>query len=232
MVRPRSTGYVSGVAPGLRYVVTLPFRIGLQAGRMVLEPLAGAAGRVVDVAEDLIGRDGAGHDEPEARTAAEAGAPAATTDPDMPAATPVAEPRTAEPETYDDVAAAPGPPPGEAADAVSSPPPAVFDAPEIGIVEAAGSGPVPESEIDEPTHVSAEPVLVAESADIEAADGLHTDLHVQEPWDGYRQSTAGQIIEALEDCNPAQLGVVRLYESTHRARKTVLEAADRELARR
>jgi hypothetical protein len=99
-------------------------------------------------------------------------------------------------------------------------------------MEAAGSGPVPPSEVDEVAHVSEEPVLVAESADVEIADGIHTDLHVQEPWDGYAKANAQAIIDELERCNPAQLAVVRLYESTHRARKTVLEAADREIARR
>ena len=99
-------------------------------------------------------------------------------------------------------------------------------------MEAAGSGPVPPTEMDEEVHVSEEPVLVAESADVEIADGIHTDLHVKEPWDGYRKSTAQEVIDSLERCDTAQLAVVRLYESTHRARKTVLEAADRELARR
>lgn len=232
VVRARPTGYVSAVALGLRDVVTLPLRIGWQAGRMVVEPIAGAAGRAIEVAEGLIGRDGHGHegarDEPGPAAAAEAAAPAATTDPDMPAATPAAATPPADPTPVDDgVAFTPADPTD-----ISSPPPLVADAPEVSTVEAAGSGPVPETEVDEPTHVSEEPVLVAESADVEIADGIHTDLHVQEPWDGYRQATAGEIIEELERCNPAQLAVVRLYESTHRARKTVLEAADRELARR
>jgi hypothetical protein len=216
------------VAPGLRDVVTLPLRIGLQAGRIVIGPIAGAAGRVVDVAEGLIGRDGGGHDEPAPRTAAEAAAPAATTDPDMPAATPAAATPPADPAPADEVAAFTSADPTD----ISSPPPLAADAPDVGVMEAAGSGPVPPTEVDEPAHVSEEPVLVAESADIEAADGLHTDLHVQEPWKGYRKATAHEIIESLERCNPAQLAVVRLYESNHRARKTVLEAADRELARR
>lgn len=197
---------------------------------MAIEPIAGVAGRLVDIAEGLIGRNGhdAGRDEPEPRTAAETAAPRVTTDPDMPAATPAAATPPADPAPADEGAAFTTADPTD----ISSPPPLVADAPDVGVVEAAGSGPVPASEVDEPAHVSEEPVLVAESADAETADGIHTDLHVQEPWDGYRKATAGEVIEALETCNPAQLAVVRLYESTHRARKTVLEAADRELARR
>ena len=211
-------------------LVTLPIRLGLQAGRLVLEPVAGVAGRVIDVAEGLIA--GGGDHRHDDERDPHAGEPTATTDPDMPVATPAAATAPADVEPVEHVAAAPGPPPGGAADAVSSPAPAVLDAPEFGVVEAAGTGPVPASEVDEEEHVSEEPVLVAESADVEIADGIHTDWNVQEPWDGYRGANAGEIIEALERCNPAQLAVVRMYESNNRARKTVLEAADRELASR
>ncbi|HEX8648110.1 MAG TPA: hypothetical protein VF715_14545 [Thermoleophilaceae bacterium] len=220
------------MALGLRDIVTLPIRIGEQAGRMAIGPIMDVTGRVIEVAEGLLGRNGHDHaaapERAEPSTAAEAAAPAATTDPDTPAASPAAVTPPADPTPVEEGAAFTTADPTD----ISSPPPIVADAPEIGVVEAAGSAPVPPSEIDEPVHVSEEPVLVAESADVEIADGIHTDLHVQEPWDGYRQQTAHEVIEALERCNPAQLAVVRLYESTHRARKTVLEAADRELARR
>ena len=208
--------------------MTLPIRLGLRAGAIVLEPLAGAAGRIVDAAEGLLGHNGNDHSpaEREPAAAAEAAAPRVTTDPDMPAGTPAAETPPADP-TPDDAAFTTADPTD-----ISSPPPLAAEAPEISAVEAAGSGPVPESAIDEPVHVSEEATLVAESADREIADGIHTDLHVAEPWEGYAKATAPQVVEALERCNPAQLAVVRLYESTHRARKTVLEAADRELARR
>jgi hypothetical protein len=81
----------------------------------------------------------------------------------------------------------------------------------------------------EPEHVSENAVLVAESADPEIADGIHTDLRVNEPWDGYAGQTAADVIAALEDASPAQVAVVQLYETTHRSRKTVLEAAARRL---
>jgi hypothetical protein len=114
----------------------------------------------------------------------------------------------------------------------AEPPPAFAETVEPSAVEAAGAGPIPDLAVDEPAHVSEEPVLVAESADPEAADGVRTDLHVAEPWEGYRGSTAKEVIAELAGRSAAELAVVRLYESTHRARRTVLEAADRELAGR
>ena len=196
---------------------------------MAIGPITEVAGRVVDTVEGLLGHGSdSHHEEPAPPTATEAAAPAATTDPDMPAATPAAATPPADPTPVDDGAAFTTADPTD----ISSPPPLAVDAPEVSVMEAAGSGPVPPSEVDEVAHVSEEPVLVAESADVEIADGIHTDLHVQEPWDGYAKANAQAIIDELERCNPAQLAVVRLYESTHRARKTVLEAADREIARR
>lgn len=224
------------MAPGLRDVVTLPFRFGERAGRMVLGPVVGVAGRAVELGGQLIGRDGdAEREERTPATAAEAAAPRVTTDPDMPAATPAAEPAPAAGPAEPPAAGSPERPGAfTSADPtdVSSPPPLAAESADIGVMEAAGAGPVPATAIDEPEHVSTEATLVAESADLETADGIHTDLHVAEPWDGYRRAKAREVIEALGRCTPAQLAVVRLYESTHRARKTVLEAAERELARR
>lgn len=88
----------------------------------------------------------------------------------------------------------------------------------------------PEPVAEEPEHVDTGAVLVAESADREIADGIHTDLRVQEPWDGYAGQTAADVIARLEGASAAQIAVVQLYESTHRSRKTVLEAAQRRLA--
>ncbi len=82
----------------------------------------------------------------------------------------------------------------------------------------------------EPEHVDREAVVVAESADRGAEDGPGAQLHVDEPWDGYAEQTAKQVIAALADAGPATLAVVRLYESTHRGRSTVLGAVDKRLA--
>ena len=189
--------------PELRSIATLPLRLTLRVAGTALAPLGGVAGRAVELVEGLFERNG--H------------APAEASEPAAPA------PVTADPAT-------PATPDADAAAAVERPTP--VEAPDIGVVEAAGSGPVPATEVDEPVHVSEEPVLVAESADVGAAEGVTTDLRVEEPWKGYAASTAQEVIAALEDASPAQIAVVQLYESTHRARKTVIEAAERQLARR
>jgi hypothetical protein len=78
---------------------------------------------------------------------------------------------------------------------------------------------------DEPTHVSEEPVVVAEVADPGAEDGAGAQVSVAEPWDGYRKMKAGEIIARLESATPEEVAVVQLYEGMNRRRKTVLEAA-------
>jgi hypothetical protein len=78
---------------------------------------------------------------------------------------------------------------------------------------------------DEPEHVSEEPVVVAEVADPGAEEGPGPEISVAEPWDGYRQMKAADIVDRLAAATPAELAVVQLYESTHKRRKTVLEAA-------
>ncbi len=79
-------------------------------------------------------------------------------------------------------------------------------------------------------HVEREAVLVAESADEQAADGAGAEVHVAEPWPGYGEMTAADIIERLATADAGMLAVVRLYESLHRERVTVLREAGRRLA--
>jgi hypothetical protein len=78
---------------------------------------------------------------------------------------------------------------------------------------------------EEPPHVSEEPVVVAEVADPGAEDGAGAQVSVAEPWEGYRQMKAREIIARLEDASPEEVAVVQLYEGMNRRRKTVLEAA-------
>jgi hypothetical protein len=78
---------------------------------------------------------------------------------------------------------------------------------------------------DEPEHVSEEPVLVAEVADRGAEEGPGPQISVAEPWEGYSRMKAPDVIDRLAAATPEELAVVQLYESTHKRRKTVLEAA-------
>jgi hypothetical protein len=73
---------------------------------------------------------------------------------------------------------------------------------------------------------------VGEFADPGAKDGAGAQLHVEEPWSGYRKLRAPEVIDRIAAEPEAALTVVLLYERAHRARRTVLEAARRELVRR
>jgi hypothetical protein len=82
--------------------------------------------------------------------------------------------------------------------------------------------PAPEPE---PAHVSEEPVVVAAVGGAEAG----AQVSVAEPWDGYRQMKAADVIDRLATADAAQLAVVQLYEGQGRGRKTVLAAVERRL---
>jgi hypothetical protein len=81
----------------------------------------------------------------------------------------------------------------------------------------------------EPVHVSEEPVLVAEVADEGAEDGAGAQIRIAEPWEGYRAMKAADVIARLEVASREELAVVQLYESSNRARKTVLAEVEQRL---
>jgi hypothetical protein len=83
-----------------------------------------------------------------------------------------------------------------------------------------------------PAHVDSGATVVAEFADAGAADGAGAEVRVDEPWEGYSRLTARDVTAQLATASPATLAVVRLYESSHRNRRTVLAAVDRRLATR
>jgi hypothetical protein len=85
------------------------------------------------------------------------------------------------------------------------------------------------AESDEPVHVSREPELVRESAESGAEDGAGAAVTVLEPWNGYANMNAREVIARARQAGPAELAAVRLYESRHRSRQTVLSAVDRQL---
>ena len=51
-------------------------------------------------------------------------------------------------------------------------------------------------------------------------------LHVDAPWDGYDEMKAGEIVARVSADDPAAKAVVRLYEQTHKKRKSILDATD------
>jgi hypothetical protein len=78
-----------------------------------------------------------------------------------------------------------------------------------------------------PDHVDEEVVLVAEVAEEGAEDGAGAELTVKAPWDGYERMTAADIRARLAAASTTEAGAVELYETTHKARRSVLDAAER-----
>lgn len=90
--------------------------------------------------------------------------------------------------------------------------------------------PAPEPPpVQEPVHVSEEPELVREEAEPGAEDGAGAQLTVMEPWNGYARMNAREVIARAQQADTAELAAVRLYESRHRSRQTVLATVDRRL---
>ena len=84
---------------------------------------------------------------------------------------------------------------------------------------------LPPIEDDLSGHVEAETKLVAEAADAEASDAAPgPELHVDEPWEGYRRMQVDEIVSRLEGQSPEVLAAVELYEATHRHRGGILNA--------
>lgn len=86
---------------------------------------------------------------------------------------------------------------------------------------------VPAPEPDEPAHIDTEAELVAEFSEPGAEEGAGAEIHVEEPWAGYRQMAAADIRERVLLAGPEELAVVQLYETSHRRRRTVLDAVER-----
>ena len=84
----------------------------------------------------------------------------------------------------------------------------------------------------EASHVSEEPSLVEELAEPGAEEGAGAEVHVGEPWEGYGDTNAREVVARLSSATSAELAAVQLYESSHRRRQTILNAVQRELRRR
>lgn len=83
-----------------------------------------------------------------------------------------------------------------------------------------------------PVHISTEPELVEAFAEPGAEEGAGAAVHIEEPWRGFAQMSANDVIARLGEASPEELAVVELYEGMHRRRKTVLAAAEKGLRRR
>lgn len=92
----------------------------------------------------------------------------------------------------------------------------------------AASPVAPRTGPEEPEHVSEEPELVAEAGAVEA---VSAEVDVAEPWEGYARMTVRDVEQRLATATAEEVAVVQLYEQTHRARQSVLRAAERRLTR-
>jgi hypothetical protein len=132
--------------------------------------------------------------------------------------------------------------PGPAGPAAHPPPPRPFPnggGPQVVDVEppvppeppVRGEPDSPPAVPDEliPDHVDEEVVLVAETAEEGAEDGVGAEVHVAPPWEGYDRMAAVEICDRLTAASVELAAAVELYEATRRGRRSVLDAADRAL---
>ena len=72
-------------------------------------------------------------------------------------------------------------------------------------------------------HVSSEPTQVASFG---PADEPGATLDVQAPWPGYDANSAAEVVKRVRQGDEATRAVVLLYERSHKARKSVIAAAE------
>jgi hypothetical protein len=61
-------------------------------------------------------------------------------------------------------------------------------------------------------------------AETEGAAEPHATIHVDAPWPGYEKMKAPEIVARVKESDAATKAVVRLYEQTHKKRKSILDA--------
>ena len=182
-------------------VITLPLRASFRSARLLTRVVGGTTSHALSMVGRTIGA--VAPSPPTPRTTAATTPPAQPAQPAQPAA------RTQKlPETPSVQKA----PPRQAPPPQPPPPPS----PSIATEQT-------------PVHVSEEPELVREVAEPGAEDGAGATIRVAEPWNGYRRMNAKDVVERARSANQAELAAVRLYESRHRSRQTVLAAIDRQL---
>ena len=82
---------------------------------------------------------------------------------------------------------------------------------------------VPDPASPAPAHVSEEPTQVASFG---PAEGPGAALEVDPPWPNYDQHSAAEVVKRVRAGDEATRAVVLLYERSHKARKSVIAAAE------
>ncbi len=85
--------------------------------------------------------------------------------------------------------------------------------------------PPPIAAVPEPTRGQAARIREQRREAEATEDSPGAVVRVDEPWPGYKKMKAPEIIDRLRVADDATKAVVLMYESGHRKRKTVLEAA-------
>jgi hypothetical protein len=216
-------------------LILLPLRVWLRSARLLTRAAGGAAERAVSLAGQTIGvasSNGSDRGRPSAPATAEPGwreesieepvSPVDVEHPDDERPSPEASARS-----RDTARARPETAARARTRTAAATRPRTRSAP---APRPLSEEPEPQTPLDqEPVHVSEEPELVRELAESGAEDGAGAHVTVNPPWDGYAQMNAREVIARAGQASPAELAAVRLYESRHRSRQTVLAAVDRQL---
>jgi hypothetical protein len=108
------------------------------------------------------------------------------------------------------------------------PAPRPHAAPEPEAPPEPGPLPDPIEDLDlpapEPTRGDAARVRAEQREAETTPESPGPEIRVDEPWEGYTAMTAPDVVDRLRVADDATRAVVRLFESTHRKRKTVLAA--------
>jgi hypothetical protein len=194
-------------------LLTLPLRLGIYGTRIFWRTAEGLAGRAVTAAVQVASVFS--HQDSASATAPQQAAepPPRTRPARRPPSTPVQTPRTPPAESAPS-GSRPTPPSGGPAPIVSAPAPDEGELPPV---------------VPEPIHVSEEPELVREEAELGAEEGAGASVRINPPWEGYDRMGAREVIARLESAGAAELTAVQLYESSNRSRRTVLEAIERRI---
>jgi hypothetical protein len=201
-------------------IITLPLRASVGWTRFLLRIAGGAAGCAVK----LGGKAAVAATEAVGRAAGRANDEADWVSPAPPLKAPSPGRESAEP-TPPDITG-----PSRASNGASSSftEPVTVPRPPATLPESARPSPAVVSE-PSPAHVSEEAELVSEIAEPGAEDGAGASISIAEPWSGYRQMSARQVISRLADATTAELAAIELYEASNRNRQTVRAAAQRSL---
>jgi hypothetical protein len=190
-------------------LITLPLRVWFRSARLLTRVAGDAAGRAVSLAGQTIGV---------------ASSNGSSSDRGRPAGSATAEPGWREESIEQPVTPVDVEHPREEPQRRPAP-----TQPREPVHSTEPPEPVHVSEQPEPVHVSEQPELVREEAEPGAEDGAGAQLTVMEPWNGYARMNAREVIARAQQADAAELAAVRLYESRHRSRQTVLATVDRRL---